>query len=869
MPSQSGSIRPFQTAFWCVALALGLPAVAFMFGMIRVRQLQSVANPRWATFARDFQAQQREEVQSPPASKPESQHVAQRPGHSSASVPFRDRNDVDLHSSVPTAQKLPQTVFTGSVTGRHSIDSPVSSHPIPPAVAEAVRGHSNSEIEELPPIVFRPLDEDSYPKPETPTAEATQRLEIQLAEVRQQLRQLTSRQHERQLEDRQRETQLLDALAKLNDQKQTRKRFDVPETRLAQLPLPDEDEFSGPPAPAPPTDDEDLSPEPAPSFVPEAEMDDEPVVEPAKEPEVEFEPPFETPSEPAEKPAAEPAAEPAPARDHEPEFEPETTESAPPAPSVTEPKTSTPKTPELKTPELKAPSRSIPESRPTRGSDEPFREPAPASPKFADNSPPVDEGPIRIRRTDSTGPYPVYTIDIENADIRQVFARLSGEAQISLCPSADIQGLITLHLRDVPIHTALNAIIKSRHYIIEQDAQIYFIRTPDEMARARQETRKVVMKIYQPNYISASELNRLIVPLLSSEGRQSVAPPAAEGLGETNTSPLADTSGQNDLVVVQDYPEVLAQIDQVLVDVDVPPLQVGIEAKILRVRLSESLQHGVDLSLLPCQQDLGTMYAEGGLKQGRLSCNVPTFIKSMERLADTSVISSQRIQVSNKHRAEMLIGDRIGYQSQAGGEIRFMEAGTRLILRPSVSADGLIRLDIHPEYSSATVNKKLKAPVQNTTELTTQVLIRNGATVAIGGLISEQVVDTGHRIPKVGSLPIIGAPFRHKRDRLQRTELIVLVTPRILVDCENEVEGPYLQQVAESRAAEFRDSRSHHSRQQLARAHYERACAEFQSGNLVKAHLQIHASLRENKGDTEALRLRDQIHAGLMQHTVQ
>ena len=781
MPNRSGSLRPFQTAFWCVALALGLPTVAFLFGMVRVRQLQSVSNPRWAKFAEHFQRDS--------AKSPKRRNATERKREVTLGQAIEIDDPLPAEAA---AQSLPQTVFTGSVTGRHSIEAPVNSSPLPPAVAEAVRSRSHTDFEELPPIIFRPLDEETESKKDSETAEATRRLEAQLTEVRQQLSQLTSRQHEKQTEDRLRETQLLDALAKLSER--TKQGASGP--KFAEISIPSAES----------TEDDSFDP-------------------PSSAAEPTFEPPVEPPARSNSKPSSEPDFEPT----RQPAYEPE-----------------------------------VPPKR-TTGPGELLTEPVqlPSSPPVP--TPTAEELPIRIRRSPGDRRFAVYSIHVENGDIRQVFARLSDEAEISICPSPEIQGRVSLNLRDVSIQAALNAIMKSQHYILEQEDQVFVVRTTEESARQKQQNRKLVMKIYQPNYLSANELNRLIAPLLSVDGRQSVSSPDPQEAGQTQGLLYADSSSQRDLVIVHDVPEVLDQIDQVLVDVDIPPLQVGIEAKILCVRLSEALQHGIDLSLLPCHQDMGTPHAEGGFKQGRLSCSVPTFIKSMERLADTSVVTSQRIQVLNKHRAEMLIGDRIGYQSQAGGEVRFMEAGTRLILRPSISADGYIRLEIHPERSSATLNKKTKIPVQNTTEMTTQVLVRNGATVAIGGLISEQAIETGHRLPGVGAIPIIGIPFRHKRDRLQRTELIMLVTPKILIDCENEAEGQYLQQVAEGRAAEFRDNQSHLGRHHLARAHYDRACAEFQKGNIVKAHLQIHASLRENKADPDALRLRDQIHACLTQ----
>lgn len=473
--------------------------------------------------------------------------------------------------------------------------------------------------------------------------------------------------------------------------------------------------------------------------------------------------------------------------------------------------------------------------------------------------PEPEESAIRIRKSTGNSVAETFTIDIQDADIRQVFAQLSEAAEISIVPSPEIEGRVSLNLHEVRIEQALNALIHSRDYSIEREGEILIIRSANEAVRKRVQNRQRMVKIYRPNYLTTAELSRLIEPLLSEDGRHSISSSGRIATPLIQPVPGDRLEEPSEAIVVQDTPEVLGQIDRVLVDVDVPPLQVRIEAKILRVRMSEGLRHGVDLGQLPCQQDSITSFAEGGLRQGRLTCSVPSFIRSVEQIAETSVVASQRIQVLNRHRAEMLIGDRIGYPSAAGGEVRFLDVGTKLVLRPSVSTDGYIRIEIHPEQSSSPAPKRRNPPVSNTAELTTHVMIRDGATVAIAGLIAEQVVANSKPATLIGVLPIVGNSFRQRKQGLQRTELIMLVTPRIVVDEECEAEGRYLEQLHEGRATEFRDANGSFPRQNLAQAHYDRAVCYMQGGNYVKARQQIDASLRQNRTNLPALQLRDQI----------
>lgn len=785
--------HPFQNAALALLLAIGLPTSVGLFGVVRARQLQSTANPRWAQFARGTSTDSHSVSAKPGKRRPVQTANAALPGLAIEA------------QTVAEITRLPAATFTGSVTGRRSFEAQSESRPVPSEVAQSLRP-ADLDVEEMPPIVFRPVDDESS------GAGATQlfgRLETQLSEVRQRLDHLTLQQQEREAEVIQREQQILVALKGLSGQSHSSSsgRDDETEPAIETDPIPVKD--------LPSADDE---------------------------------PPFLT----------------------EPEHKPDSGDRDPGQPAA--------EMEDADGPQEKLPVAADPDIPPgPRGLGEVIELEFPETSGAADSEG-VDsksakqyddvQPSIRIRRTPSRsgsgGMLPeTYSIDVHDADIKQVLIQLGEEAGISVIPSPAIQGQISLTLHDVRFETALMSIAKSRDYVVERDDGVVIVWTAEQVERRKLLNRQQVMKIYRPNYLGAAEFVRLIEPLLSADGRYSMTSATQGGLLET-ASHSTGPSVSGETLIVQDVPEVLQKIDQVLVEIDVAPLQVRIEAKILRVRLSEGLADGLDLAQLPCQQGGGIPHAEGGLKHASLACNVPTFIKSMERLADTSVVTSQRIQVLNRHRAEMLIGDRIGYQSKAGGEVQFTEAGTRLVLRPSISVDGFVRLEIHPELSSASVGKRAGVPRQNTTELTTQVMIRDGATVAIAGLIAEQAIETTKRVPVVGSLPVVGAPFRHKKESLQRTELIVLVTPHIITDAECDADGKCLEQATIERAAAFRDMQSPTARHNLARAHYERAACYLQQGNYVKARQQIDASLRQDKSDLEALRLRNEINQFLM-----
>ena len=460
-----------------------------------------------------------------------------------------------------------------------------------------------------------------------------------------------------------------------------------------------------------------------------------------------------------------------------------------------------------------------------------------------------------------------FSLQVHDAELTQLLDMLAQLAGVNILSSADVQGRVTLNLQDVTVERALEAILKSRGFVHEREVDFIYVRSEAELARIKLRNRQVMSKLYQPMYISASELSKLLTPLLTKEiGQHSVTSPVPVG------STAGDEFSQRDALLVQDYPEVIAAIDRVIIEMDVPPLQVLIEAKILSVTLSDTMEYGVNFTLLNCRHPgvgatLPTADRVGhtcGLKHGFVS-DVAGFIKSLESIGDTSLVSAPSIRVVNKQKAEMIIGDRLSYKTLAfnGAQtienVQFLDAGTKLMFRPFISPDGLVRMEVHPERSSATINKGTGLPSLSTTEVMTNIMVRDGCTVVIGGLISEEAMESIDRVPLLSAIPLVGASFRNKAERTKRTELLVLLTPHIVTEPEAAIEGAALQAETEDRAAHFRDNLSHVNRHNLTRGHYERAQEYFDQGNLLKARQQIDAALKQNKADLESLRLKAQI----------
>jgi general secretion pathway protein D len=301
--------------------------------------------------------------------------------------------------------------------------------------------------------------------------------------------------------------------------------------------------------------------------------------------------------------------------------------------------------------------------------------------------------------------------------------------------------------------------------------------------------------------------------------------PGGAGTIQRGTQPITGgaSMASNDLVVIQDYESNLKIIDQLIRRLDVQPVQVLIEAVIISVELALDTQLGVNFAVVDnLGQQLGTIGAgavinsnvgftpasvltaagkiasstipdpngfassTNGIKYGFISNNITGFVRALETVGSTKILASPRILVLNKQRAEIQLGARLGFRSSVTQniigttqQVQFLNTGTLLRLRPFVSSDDIIRMEIHPERSEGVVDPTTGLPSQTVAELTTNVMVPNGATLVIGGLIGDEDDYTQSGLPGLSRLPILGSLFGTKEKTDTRQELVVLLTPHI------------------------------------------------------------------------------------------
>lgn len=475
-------------------------------------------------------------------------------------------------------------------------------------------------------------------------------------------------------------------------------------------------------------------------------------------------------------------------------------------------------------------------------------------------------------------------IFVQDKDIREVLSLLSEAGGLNILTSKNVSGNVSASLRGVSIDEALDAILKSTGFVARQEGQFIYVGTPQDFTELQQSLDELGTRVYRPNYTTALELQTLVAPLLTPEvGKTSITTPAQTGIPSDGASAGGDSYSSNEALLVQDYEGVLLQIDQVVAEIDKRPLQVAIEAMILSVKLDDENKFGVDFQLL---RDLGTIkfglgtpptdlgtvnFNDAGLKFAFLDSSLGSFLTALEAVGETSVITTPRLMALNKQRAEILIGEQLGYVSTTVTEtstaqsVEFLEVGAQLRIRPFISPDGVIRMEIHPELSSGRVDVRggFTLPEKSVTQVTTNIMVRDGYTIVIGGLMSEELTSTVRQIPFMGNLPVVGPLFRSTTETSERRELLVLVTPRIMNDFETDNEG--VEQTGEfhRRHAVFADKTLPWGNRYLARRQFRLAQEAWQKGNKDQALHHVNMAIHIDPTNRAAIDLRSDITHGI------
>ncbi|MCB9849061.1 MAG: hypothetical protein H6814_11695 [Phycisphaeraceae bacterium] len=528
-----------------------------------------------------------------------------------------------------------------------------------------------------------------------------------------------------------------------------------------------------------------------------------------------------------------------------------------------------------------------------------------------------DDSPFDIDRADAdsevtVSEYMTVELHVQDEELSSVLQLLSLQSQRNIVVSNDVSATVTADLYGVTFYEAMDAILHVNGYGYIEQGNFIFVYTLDEIAQIEAANRTPVTRVIQLNYLNAVDAASFVEPLLSEIG-QIKTNGAVGSYSIPDDSPVGDESfALSATMVVTDYAEHVDEIERLVMELDTKPAQVLVEATILQTQLTEANAFGVDFSIIgnvnftdfintggplgaansiqaggdgssgglsPADNNAyaigSTPGGTGGastLKLGVVQDDFAIFMRLLDEVTDFSVLSNPKVLALNRQPARVLVGRRLGYLNTTATEtsttqsVEFLDTGTQLRFRPFISKDGMIRMELNPSVSEGFIresvdnnNAPVSIPDEVTQELTTNVIVRDGSTIVLGGLFKESTTLTRKQVPILGDIPIVGAAFRGHDDAIDRSEIIFLITPTIVNDALLAEQG--------DKASEFIENVRTGSRQGLLPFSREKMTAQLNieaerlagAGNVDGALWRLRRSLELNPMQPEVINLRERL----------
>ena len=386
------------------------------------------------------------------------------------------------------------------------------------------------------------------------------------------------------------------------------------------------------------------------------------------------------------------------------------------------------------------------------------------------------------------------TLDAEEASLPSVLKILAEKGDLNIITGPGVStGRITIHMRNVPIEQAVNLVVRAAGLAYERIGNSILVADPESL---KEETG---LSSYVVN-LQFADANEVKLALAGLKGAD-----------------VTVDKGGNRLIVVTS-PRILSEIQSIVSKLDVPSRQVMLEARIVEVSTDALKRLGIDWDQIMSK---GFLFVEGNydsisgsgnnleglqmfpntpgtadvLKFRNFSRQATFFNVQLDLLirdGNARVLANPKLVTLNGREASMLVGSRIPFVITgtliAGGgaapvqSIQREEVGVKLRITPLINADGYITTTISPEVSSVTgfTGENADLPIIATRQATTTVRLKDGDSVIIGGLLSEERTTTTSKVPILGDIPGLGYFFQHQNIVTGKKDLVIEVTPRIL-----------------------------------------------------------------------------------------
>lgn len=383
----------------------------------------------------------------------------------------------------------------------------------------------------------------------------------------------------------------------------------------------------------------------------------------------------------------------------------------------------------------------------------------------------------------------IKSLNFQNANIHTVLNFLAEYADVNIVSSPKVEGTVTFNLQNVTWDQALEIVTRTYGLTaVQEHGYVRVVPTADYQAERAASAKSNVehsmlvpltTNILQVNYAAADELVEPVKSLLSERG-------------------TVEADHRTNQLIIREVPENIVPLIEFIAALDRPIKQIKISAKLVEISTEDLFELGVRWSLMGSSTiDGNPALTTTAMEADKVSDKVGSFTFSaltngidieaaISALASTGkvrVVAHPEITTVDNSEARIQMGQKIPIKQfdQAGNVvIEFTEVGTILRVTPHITAENRILMHLFPERSTYQFDPN--GVIINTSNAETTVIVNNGQTAVIGGLTTQDVIESHVGVPFLKDIPLIGHLFGYTQRKTIDRDLVIFVTPTIVDD---------------------------------------------------------------------------------------
>ena len=428
------------------------------------------------------------------------------------------------------------------------------------------------------------------------------------------------------------------------------------------------------------------------------------------------------------------------------------------------------------------------------------------------------------------------SLNFQDIEVRSVLQLIADFTDLNLVASDTVSGSITLRLENVPWDQALDIVLKAKGLDKRQEGNVLMVAPAAEIAERErlqveankqlQELAPIRTEFIRVKYADAKALYELFDVRGGSSGGSSGSRTATDSILSERGSAIVDN--RTNTIILTDTEDKILEFKRLIDQIDIPVRQVLIEARIVianrdfrkeigarmglqgvrnpgnsQFGFSGSLE-GFDGGVNPIDAfdgtpgigsilvndaalgvDLGVPNPNGSFALELLTNNtfIDLEISALENEGKGEIVSQPKVLTGDKQKASIKTGTEIPYQnatSSGATSTQFKEAVLLLEVTPQITPDGRIVMDINVAQDSVGDLLPTGEPIIDITQVETKAIVGDGQTLVLGGLFQMQTVNNVEKVPFLGDVPYLGRLFRHDINDIQKREILIFITPKIL-----------------------------------------------------------------------------------------